>query len=260
LKLFTQLPNDSLRDITATRVVYLKDRNLFMLKQDLSLRNPLRLLGSKTEGILPEGGFGAVLARAGVGKTALTVQIAMNSLLNNQNVLHLSLNDPVEKVTLWYKEVFTLLADQYNVSQIDQLWEAILPHRFIMTFRVDRFTVPRLEERLEDLSAQKIFIPNMIILDGMPFDENVRSHLFEIQALAQRLKVHVWFTVQTHRHEEPEPNGMPPQLKDLSELFDVVIQLCPQGDEIQIVALKGNNAETKETPLRLDPSTMLIHT
>lgn len=230
-----------------------------MLKQDLNIRNPLRLLGKKTEDILPEGGFGAVLARAGVGKTALTVQIAMNSLLNNQKVLHLSLNDPVDKVTLWYKEVFTLLADQYNVMQVDQLWEMILPQRFIMTFRVDRFTVPRLEERLEDLSAQKIFIPDMIILDGMPFDENIRPQLLEIQALAQRLKVHVWFTVQTHRHELPEPNGMPPQLKDLSELFDVVIQLSPQGKDIQILALKGNTAASKEIPLSLDPSTMLIH-
>jgi hypothetical protein len=230
-----------------------------MLKQDLNLRNPLRLLGSTTEDILPDGGFGAILARAGVGKTALTVQIAMNSLLNSKNVLHISLNDPVDKVTLWYKEVFTLLSSQYPDNQIDQLWEIILPHRFIMTFRVDRFTVPKLEERLNDLGTQKIFIPNMIILDGMRFDESVRPHLLEIQALAQRLKVHVWFTVQTHRHEMPGADGMPPQLKDLSELFNVVIQLKPQGEMIHIYALKGSNAETQELPLRLDSSTMLIH-
>lgn len=230
-----------------------------MLKQDLSLRNPLRLLGSTTEDILPEGGFGAILARAGVGKTALTVQIAMNSLLNSKNVLHISLNDPVDKVTLWYKEVFGLLANQYLDSQIDQLWEIVLPHRFIMTFRVDRFTVPKLEERLNDLSTQKIFIPNMIIIDGMRFDEKVKPQLLEIQALARHLKVHVWFTVQTHRHEQPGADGMPPQLKDLSELFDVVIQLKPDGEMIHIHALKGTSAETQGIPLRLDPSTMLIH-
>jgi hypothetical protein len=166
-----------------------------MLKQDLNLRNPLRLLGKSTDSILTEGGFGAVLARAGVGKTALTVQIAMNSLLTDQKVLHISLNDPVDKVTLWYKEVFTLLAAQYNAVQINQLWQTVAPHRFIMTFKVDRFTVPKLEERLEDLSAQNIFIPDMMIIDGMPFDDNVRPQLMEIQTLARRLNVHVWFTV-----------------------------------------------------------------
>ena len=92
-----------------------------MLKQDLTLRNPLRLLGENTEDNLAEGGFGAVLARAGVGKTALTVQIALNSLLKSHNVLHISLNDPVNKVTLWYKEVFKSLAGQYNLKQINQL-------------------------------------------------------------------------------------------------------------------------------------------
>lgn len=229
-----------------------------MLKHDLNIRNPLRLLGRNTEGVLADGGFGAVLARAGVGKTALTVQIAMNSLLNNQNVLHISLNDPVEKVTLWYKEVFTLLADQYNVTQVDQLWETVLPHRFIMTFRVDRFTVPRLEERLEDLRAQNIFSPNMIILDGIPFDDDIKPQLLEIKALAKRLKVHAWFTVQTHRHEQPGKDGFPPQLENLVELFDEIIQLQPQGNDIHIHALKGSASDNQQPPLRLDPSTMLI--
>ena len=53
---------------------------------------------SVTEDILPQGGFGAVLARAGVGKTALLVQLALNTMLRDKNVLHISLNDPVNKV------------------------------------------------------------------------------------------------------------------------------------------------------------------
>jgi hypothetical protein len=60
---------------------------------------------------------------------------------------------------------------------MDQLWDAILPHRFIMTFKVEGFSVPKLEERLTDLTEQGIFFPNMIILDGLPFTENVRSLL-----------------------------------------------------------------------------------
>ena len=47
-----------------------------------------------------------MLARAGVGKTAILVQLALNTLLKGKNVLHISLNDPVKKVGLWYKEVF----------------------------------------------------------------------------------------------------------------------------------------------------------
>ena len=42
-----------------------------MLKKDLILRNPLRLLGNEQETILSPGGFGAILARAGVGQDGL---------------------------------------------------------------------------------------------------------------------------------------------------------------------------------------------
>ncbi|MBW1865186.1 MAG: AAA family ATPase, partial [Deltaproteobacteria bacterium] len=103
-----------------------------MLKKDLTLRNPLRLLGKENQDILPKGGFGAVLARAGVGKTAIMVQLSLETLLRGKNVLHVSLSDPVNKVSLWYKEVFHNLADQYNAQQVNQLWESILHHRFIM--------------------------------------------------------------------------------------------------------------------------------
>ena len=69
-----------------------------MLKKELRLQNPLRFMERENEDILPEGGLGAVIARAGVGKTAILVQLALNTLLKGKNVLHISLNDPVKKV------------------------------------------------------------------------------------------------------------------------------------------------------------------
>ena len=61
-----------------------------------------------------------------------------------------------------------------------------LPHRFIMTFRVESFTVPRLEERLNDLTVQGIFKPDMMIIDGFHVDESMRPALNELKALAGR--------------------------------------------------------------------------
>ena len=42
-----------------------------MLKKDLILRNPLRVMGYENDDILDAGEFGAVLARAGVGENGL---------------------------------------------------------------------------------------------------------------------------------------------------------------------------------------------
>jgi hypothetical protein len=148
-----------------------------MLKNELILKNPLRRMGYESDDILNKGQFGAVMARAGVGKTAFLVQLALNSMLREKKVLHISLDDPVKKVSLWYKEVFSRIATQYDIPQSGQLWDSVLPHRFIMTFRVEGFSVPKLEERLTDLIEQNIFKPDMMIIDGIPFEDSMSPDL-----------------------------------------------------------------------------------
>ena len=239
-------------------VIHIKERYFTMLRKDLILRNPLRVMGYENEDILSAGEFGAVLARAGVGKTAFLVQLSLNALLRGKNVLHISLADPVNKVSLWYKEVFNLIADQYKVDQISQLWESALPHRFIMTFRVDGFSVPKLQERLADLTEQNIFRPQIIIVDGFPFDESVHQSLSEFKDLVSNQGMHAWFTIRTHRHEEPEADGTPLPFAHVSDLFEIAIQLLPVGKEIHVKALKGGGSFSKHLDLRLDPSTMLL--
>ncbi len=229
-----------------------------MLRKELIFRNPLRFMGYENEDILPPRGFGAVLARAGLGKTAILVQLALDSLLRERNVLHISLADPVKKVCLWYEEAFRNIARQYQGSQVDRLWEELLPRRLIMTFNVEGFSTPKLEERLTDLTAQGIFHPQMLLIDGLPFDETVREALADIKKLAEAHSLHVWFTVRTHRHEKPGSDGMPVPLSDVADLFEVAFQLCPEAKDIHLRAIKGGPPLSEHPPLLLDPSTMLI--
>jgi hypothetical protein len=246
-------------ELITENIIYIKERNISMLKNELILKNPLRRMGYKSDDILKKGEFGAVMARAGVGKTAFLVQLAINSMLREKNVLHISLDDPVNKVSLWYKEVFNRIASQYDIHHSQQLWDTILPHRFIMTFRVEGFSVPKLEERLTDLIEQNIFRPHAILIDGIPFDNDAGSpHLAELKQLVDRQGMYVWFAVQTHRHEEPGPKGTPSQLIQVSDLFEVALQLVPVGKQIQIRAAKGPGSGKDQTALMMDPSTMLI--
>ena len=230
-----------------------------MQKKDIISRNPRRLMGYETDDILHKGGFGALMARAGVGKTAFIVQLALDKLLRNKNVLHISLTEPVEKVCLWYEEVFRNIALQYGINRLEVLWETILPNRFIMTFKVDGFTVPKLEERLSDLTEQGIFFPQMILIDGFPFLDSDRKVFEDLKKLAQDHGVAVWFTVKTHRPDGDEAEEIPLPLKKVEDLFEVALELRPKGNEIHVKAIKGGpNGEGDVLPLVLDPSTMLI--
>lgn len=229
-----------------------------MLKQELILRNPLGHLGFESADILPTGGFGAVLAHAGVGKTALLVQLALNAMLRSRNVLHVSLQDPVNKVTLWYGELFNHLASQYEGALTSKLWDAVLPHRFIMTFRVESFTVPKLEERLNDITEQGIFKPEMIIIDGFHFDAPMYPVLVALKALAGKSGMHVWFTVHTHSHEKQGPDGLPPSFLPLADLFDIILKLQTEQGNVHIKMIRGTAPASSASDLLLDPSTMLI--
>ncbi len=227
-----------------------------MPKKSLMLLNPFRVMGYDSEDIIPEGSLGAVAAHAGVGKTALLVQMALNAMLRGKKVLHISLQDPVTKVNLWYQELFNDLAEQAGINDAKGTWDEILPQRFIMTFRVEGFNLPKLKERLTDLIVQNIFVPEVIIIDGMKFDGDTRGTITALRDMAREQALRVWFTVHVHRHEESVIEGMPTALRQLVDLFDVVFTLQPEGGKISVKPLGAKSVLSP--PLFLDPATMLI--
>jgi len=243
---------------TPAALIVMKERYVAMLKNDLILRSPVQYLGGQSADVLADGQFGGVLARAGVGKTALMVQIALNSMLHERNVIHVSLNQPVNKTNLWYREVFGHLVRQSSIPQPEALWESLLPHRFIMTFRAEGFSIPKMEERLTDLVEQKIFVPRLLIVDGLSFDEPLRDSLSDLKHFSRLYGMRVWFTIRTHRHEDPGPSGVPKQLSDMEDLFEVALQLVPVGEEILVKVLKGLTLPAEHAQLVLDPTTMLV--
>lgn len=229
-----------------------------MLKNDLILRNPLSRIEGTAKAILQPGQFGAVLARAGVGKTAFMVQLSLYSLLKEHKVLHISLNESIHKVTLWYQEVFQHLTPQYQGQQIHILWESIIQHRFIMTFKAESFNIASLEERLTDLAAQNIFAPQMILIDGFPFETSASEELRNLQELSETYSSPVWFTVRTHREDIPDTDGIPPVIQKVAGFFNCIVQLLPQKEAIHVHILKGSPGSGDSPRLYLDPATMLI--
>ncbi len=229
-----------------------------MARHQLLLKNPLRFLENDAGNMLPTGGFGAVTARAGVGKTALLVQIALFNMLNAKKVLHISLEDPVRKVGLWYEEVFHLLSQSVDDAAMAGVWEKIVTNRFIMTFRASAFSAVTLEERLTDLIDQHIFLPDVLLIDGLPFDADNPVIFTELKALATRLKVHIWFTVRSHRHQSPGPDGMPVPLQPIADMFDIILRLDPQGAKVHVKTLMQNAGQAAAPSLVLDPATMLL--
>lgn len=242
---------------SSNNIIYLRERSITMLKRELILRNPLSIVKTEDKEPLKEGQFGAVLAKAGVGKTAFLVQLALSNLLRDRNVLHVSLTQPVRKVCLWYEEVFHNISQEYQIKNTTELWETILPHRFIMTFNKNDFSIDRFEERVNDLTEQGIFFPQLVIIDGLDFDEGSRESLTELKILAREMGFPVWFAITVGPDEVLKKGTLPTNVEPISDLFEILIGLKASKKEINILLLKGEPSKDEEN-VYLDPSTLLI--
>jgi len=231
-----------------------------MLKKKLILKDPLKILGFDSENGADKGEIGAVAARAGVGKTAFLVQVAISALLKEKNVLHISVQDLVEKVNLWYVEMFQNIARPFKAEETKKLWDELLTHRFIMTFEEESFDFNKLQQRIIELKAQNIFIPDLIIFDGLSHHSSKRKELSKFKEFVKSNLINLWFGVRANVSFESDPDELIGNLKEeFNALFDVLILMIPGKERIQVQRYICNNQIIKDRPtLFLDPSTMLI--
>lgn len=228
-----------------------------MAKKDLITSNPLRILGLNNKAEEGRQNLGLVMSRAGLGKTAILVQIALDSMMRGNKVLHVSIGETIEKTRDRYDEILALMVEDLTEEAAIE----VSRHRMIMTFKENVFSRAMLEERLKDLIQQDVFKPSCLIIDGYDFDGNGRRAMEDLKQLMAQLGISViWFSALSHRDDNRvSANGVPAPCHTIDDLFEVVLLINPKGDVVQLDILKCAYCEVEPgTTLLLDPSTLLI--
>lgn len=228
-----------------------------MGKEDLIASNPLRILGLDKKAEEGRQSLGLVMARAGLGKTAILVQIALDSMLRGNKVLHVAIGESIEKTRDRYDDILALMVENPSSADLTEVGS----NRMIMTFKENVFSRARLEERLKDLIHQDIFKPDCLIIDGYDFDGNGRKAMEDLKQLISDLGISViWFSAISHRDDSRESaDGVPAPCHTIDDLFEVVLLIKPQESVLKLDILKCAYCEVEPgTTLLLDPSTMLI--
>ena len=219
-------------------------------------QNPLRVLNMGRN----NKQMGLVMARAGLGKTALLVQIALDSILRGNRVIHISIGENIEKTKIWYDDILQFILQDAVVDNPHELIEMVKRHRMIMTFKESAFSRSRLEERLNDLILQDIFKPNCLVIDGFDFESATREELEDIRDLLDSMNLQAWFSAVSHRDDDRvSPAGVPAPCHEIDDLFDTVVLLRPEPDHIQLEILRNNGESGQDAEgLVLDPTTMMV--
>jgi hypothetical protein len=230
-----------------------------MQKEDLIKKNPLRVLNPLTPETLPDHRLGLIMARAGLGKTAILVQIAMDSMLRGQKVLHVSIGEGLEKAKAWYEDVFKYIAEGFHLEQATEIESELMRNRMIMTFKEAAFSRPKLEERLNDLVYQNIFRPDIVVVDGYDFAKADYDAVMDLKEMMAAMNVQGWFSALRHREDNRKSAaGIPAPCHEVDGLFDTVIILQPEKDYILLNIIKDEYDSAAGKILNLDPSTMMV--
>lgn len=230
-----------------------------MQKEDLIKKNPLRVFNPLDTESLPDHRMGLIMARAGLGKTAILVQIAMDSMLRGQKVLHVSIGEGLEKAKAWYEDIFKYIAEGCQLENAAEIEDELMRNRMIMTFKESAFTRPKLEERLNDLVYQNIFRPDIVVIDGYDFTEAEYDSVMDLKEMMAAMNVQGWFSSLRHRDDDRvSTTGVPAPCHEVDGLFDTVILLQPEKDAILFNIIKDEYDGGAGKILKLDPSTMMV--
>lgn len=232
-----------------------------MTKDELILNNPLRALGLGDKADDDNQGLGLVMARAGLGKTAILVQIALDFMMRGEKVLHVSIGETLDKARSWYDDIFSLITQGIDEDERPEFELKTMQNRMIMTFKESSFDQATLEERLDDLVKQDVYRPECLIIDGYDFSTNDKSGLQEFAGLMGKLNLKmVWFSAVSHRGDERvSASGVPAPCHEIDDMFSTVLFINPEDQAIKLDIIKCTTCELNaSSKLAFDPSTMLI--
>nr|MBF0221792.1 hypothetical protein [Desulfobulbaceae bacterium] len=234
-----------------------------MLKNDLITKNPLGAFSAEVSGSDSNMRMGLVMARAGLGKTAILVQIALDNMLKGRQVLHVTIGQNIQKTKAWYDDILADIASGCEDQRLADLQYEVMRNRMIMTFNESSFSRPKLEERLNDLIYQDIFRPSCMVIDGLDFATINRQAIEDMRDLQQQAGMSLWFSALTHRDKtEVSAEGVPVPCNEVADLFETVILLEAQSEgdsKIFLNVLKdATGCVEPGKSLRLDPTSMVV--
>ena len=215
-------------------------------------RSPMRVFEQSTEGGLAAGELGSVVGRAGVGKSALLVHLALDRILKGQTVLHISLRESATEVRAYYNAIFEGVARAARVAGRDRAKTLVdvERNRQILCYPDKEFRVAELQKAIAFVNEVMHFSPSVVILDGLEAQNDGEREA--LRGAATEGGFALWTSLRSHRSE---PGVIP-----FAGSWDTTVRLDPVDTVIELTALRvhGHEPDTAQMGLHLDPTTMLI--
>jgi KaiC/GvpD/RAD55 family RecA-like ATPase len=229
-----------------------------MVKDELIARSPVRIFEKAINGGLQPGEIGLISSPAGVGKTSVLVQIALDYLLQGKKVIHISFTQDHDYVVAWYADIFDQFIKKKHVENERELKEEIVRNRILLNFNQEVVTTDVIRSSLKAMIVDGGYRAEAIIIDGFNFAIAKRDRLVTLKEFAKPLGICTWYSCSVKEGDYAK-NNLPNVIRDFDDCIDVAIDLEPKSDHVRLSLVKNHGKYlNKEEPLRLDPKTLLM--
>ncbi len=229
---------------------------------ELIKKSPIRVFEESINGGLGRGNLGVLTSRHGVGKTACMVHLAIDKLLQGENVVHVSFGSNVEHIMNWYKEAFKQIADNKSLDDAFEVYEKIRSSRVMMNFSQESTSVDKILSSLETLISAGSFKADAVFFDGYKLTVATEEDVKKIKEFAKDMNVEVWFSVSPVRPEvEYDEYGIAESMTPYLGIIDVLVGLHYNEEKSRVIMTVVQDHKTSiahPSGVALDPKTMLI--
>jgi hypothetical protein len=240
-----------------------------MYRKEVNERSPMRVFEKSIHGGLGRGNVGVVAAKSGVGKTPLLVHIALDDLMRDRRVLHISHEHAVDHVRAYYDEIFHDLAHSSKLENTESVKLDVERHRLIFShlshattappsLRGGRSSVAKILETVTFARETAHFTPDVIVIDHFDIEHAAPDAVAALRELARTQNVELWLSA--HSDTMPKsPGDLPAPLDRFAAELSVVVFLQPERDIVRLRLLRDHDSkDLTDLHLRLDPHTMRV--
>ncbi len=169
-----------------------------MSAEDVVEGHPLKMLDEKT--CLPENGMGLIIARPGVGKSAVLINFALEELIQGRQVLHFCADMTSEKAHQYYREIFEEMKRTYGDAISGTTWDDVYHNFIVISYMDPHKMVNDLEAEIQTILSSADFNPSLVAVDGLDLNGVTEQALGTLKQAAQNKRVKLLASMVIHRN------------------------------------------------------------
>jgi KaiC/GvpD/RAD55 family RecA-like ATPase len=223
-------------------------------------RSPIRIFEQSIHGGLKAGEIGIIASQAGIGKTSVLVQLALDKLLQEKKVIHVSFTQDTHYVPLWYEDIFNEFINKKNLENAQEIKNNLTKNRVLMNFSQDGVTKGQIIKSLRAMIIDGGFKADSIIIDGFDFSRIDKESIAGVKTFAVELGISIWFSCSVPDDgNQYGKDKIPSVISDYTGDVDVVIVMQSKPDYVELSISKDRDSLiSKNIAMKLDPKTLLV--